>query len=560
MSFDDTLVMMLRSRVGNLWVQTRDESRAETRIFVCATDAGYQVKGWRASVGMFDFLTNGRDPDGEAVKVRAVPEVDSGTLNPVAAIQQLYGYENNTPKGKGKGPILVVFEDVAEFLKSPVVARWFKDLALKNKSRPRDRLVQVVVLDSAAPTEGFVAVDLDLPDREELTSIVIGMGKIAGLQNVDPTPIVDVISGLDFVQAQRALAQCLTEHKRFDIRTILRAKKSLIKDAAAITWIEPPEGGLDAVGGLDYAKEYIKVAEQMFRKARDNSSVKRPKGFIACGIPGTGKTYLSHAVGAAWGLPVLEFSIEAAMGGIVGETEKNVDRALEIARACAPCVLCFDELEKGLAGSGGDGRTDGGVMNRVIGRILKFLQDTKELVFVVVTMNDPLKLKGTPELFRRGRLDKVFWTDVPNWRDRLAVLKIHAKAKGVVGIDLGVIADATKNFTGAELEAVLDEATWLAQYQGHAVTMNDCLEAVKGVVPVVESWGGVGSLAETREWAKKGTVAANAPEDHQVDDGQARVDFADSDSDLSEPEEVPLDPAAIMGDLGFDTEPNDNQN
>jgi len=90
--------------------------------------------------------------------------------------------------------------------------------------------------------------------------------------------------------------------------------------------------------------------------------------------------------------------------------------------------------------------------------------------------------------------------------------------------------------------------------------MNDCLEAVKGVVPVVESWGGVGSLAETREWAKKGTVAANAPEDHQVDDGQARVDFADSDSDLSEPEEVPLDPAAIMGDLGFDTEPNDNQN
>lgn len=556
MSFDNTLTTMLRARVGNLWVQTKDEYRAETLVLACASKAGYQLKCWRASVGMFDFLSDGKDQDGKAVKIRTIPEPDPKTVNPAAAIQVLYGYENNAGKGKGKGPVLVIFEDVSEFLKSAAVARWFKDLALKNRSIARDRLVQIVVLDGAAPPEGFVNIDLDLPTREELTSIVAGMGVMAGLKSLDPAPIVDVVSGLEATQAQRALAQCLAEKKSFDLRTIMRAKKSLIKDAAAITWIEPPDGGLDVVGGLDYAKEYIKVAEQMFRKARDNSTVKRPKGFIACGVPGTGKTYLSHAVGAAWGLPVLEFSVEAAMGGIVGETEKNVDRALEIARACAPCVLCFDELEKGLAGSGGDGRTDGGVMNRVIGRILKFLNDTRELVFVVVTMNDPLKLQGSPELFRRGRLDKVFWVDVPNRKDRLAVLKIHAKSKGIEGIDLGVIADSTRNFTGAELEAVLDEATWLAQYRGHVVTLDDCLEAVKGVVPVVESWGGVGSLAETREWAKKGTVAANAPEqEHQADDGQAKVDF-----DLSTPDpevEVPLDPVSILqDDPVFDPEPS----
>jgi ATP-dependent 26S proteasome regulatory subunit len=554
MSFENTMTTMLRARVGNLWVQTRDEYRAETLILGVASKAGYQLKCWRASVGLFDFLSDGKDQDGKAVKVRTVPEVDQGTVVAYKALEQLYGYEKNAAKQKGKGPVLVLFEDVAGVMRSDQVARWFKCVALKNRSIARDRLVQIVVVDSSPPAEGFVNVDLDLPSREELTSIVSGMGAMANLKDVDVPAIVDVVTGLEATQAQRALAQCLAEKKCFDLRTIMRAKKSLIKDAAAITWKEPPEGGLEAVGGLDSAKEYIRVAERIFRKARENQNVKRPKGFIACGIPGTGKTYLSYAVGAAFGLPVLEFSVEAAMGGIVGETEKNVDKALEIAKACAPCVLCFDELEKGLAGSGGDGRSDGGVMNRVIGRILKFLNDTREPVFVIVTMNDPRKIgDSNPELFRRGRLDKVFWVDVPNRRDRLAVLKIHAKSKGIEGVDLGAVADATRNFTGAELEAVLDEATWLAEYRNQAVTLEVCLEAIKGINPVVESWGSSGVLEATREWAKRGTIPANLPEQEDaVDDEGPKVDF-----DLSTPEpEVLLDPVVVQEDGPvFDPEP-----
>jgi ATP-dependent 26S proteasome regulatory subunit len=558
MNFDNTMTTMLRARVGNLWIQTRDEYRTETMVLSVASKAGYQLKCWRASVGLFDFLGDSKDAEGKPVKIRTVPEVDMKTVNPAGAIQQLYGYENNAPAKRGKGPVLVIFEDVSEFLKAPAVARWFKDLALKNRSIPRDRLVQIVVIDSALPPEGFVNVDIDLPTREEMTAIVAGMGVMANLKDLDTDPIVDAVTGLEATQAQRALAQCLAEKKCFDLRTIMRAKKSLIKDAAAITWIEPPDGGLKAVGGLKYVQEYFQVAESMFREALANPNVKRPRGCIVCGIPGTGKTYISHAVGAAWGLPVLEFSVEAAMGGIVGETEKNVNRALEIAKACAPCVLCLDELEKGLAGAGGDGRADGGVMNRVIGKVLKFLNDTREPVFVVVTMNDPMKIGNTnPELFRRGRLDKVFWVDVPNREDRLAVLKIHAVSKGIEGIDLAVIADATRNFTGAELEAVLDEATWLAAYRKRAVCLADCMEAAKGVIPVVESWGGSGSLAETREWAKKGTVPANAPEQESTtaDEGP-RVDF----DTAADPEPLVAGVAVLDDAPVYDPEPEDNGN
>jgi ATP-dependent 26S proteasome regulatory subunit len=499
--FTDHVKVTIRSRGGNIWVRTRDEFRAEALIVAAVSKLGYRVKVWRASLGLFDYT-----PDASKLPI---PDPRNATLNPVGACQQLFQYSGN------EGPLVVIFEDVAEFLKNPQTLRWFKDLGLKSKSAPKASHVQVICVDSEQTRDGFIGIDLDLPSREELTAIVKGTLASAGLDvngiNVDD--VVDVITGLEAVQAQRALAQCLAEKKAVDLRTIMRAKKELIKGTAAITWIEPPEGGLAVVGGLDVAKRYVQRAEKPFRNARLDPKVRKPKGFIASGVPGTGKTYLSHCVGAAWGLPVLNFDISAAMGGIVGETEKNVERALDIAKACAPCILCLDELEKGLAGSGGDGRTDGGVMNRVIDRLLKFLNDTKESVFVVVTMNDPMKLQGNPELFRRGRFDKIFWVDVPNKADRLAVLQIHAKAKSVEGVDLEAVAAVTRNFTGAELEAILDEATWAAQSEEREVTTADCLEAAKGIVPIVDMWGDKGSLGEAREWAKRGAVLANDPEE-----------------------------------------------
>lgn len=560
MSFADTLTRALKARLGNLWITTRDQTRVETLVYGTAAQLGYTVKVWRASVGLYDYLMDGKDQDGQAVKVRNVaPEVDRNTVAPVGACQELYGYGNGVSAGKGKGPVLVIFEDLAEYLKTPQVSRWFKDLALKNRSIARDRRVQIVVVDAANPTEDFVGIDLELPTRQEIGAIVVGLAKSSGLQgDLDLDPIIDAVTGLDATQVQRALSQCLVEKSSYDIRTIMRAKKSLIKDASSITWIDPPEGGLKVVGGLGAVKRYLTVAEKMLKASRQNPAIKRPKGFIACGIPGTGKTYLSHCCGAAWGLPVLNFDIGAAMGGIVGQTEQNVDRALEIAKACAPCILCLDELEKGSAGSGGDGRTDGGVMNRVMDKLLKFLNNTKELVYVVVTMNDPLKVgNSNPEFFRRGRFDKVFWVDVPNQADRLEVLQIHARSKGVKDVDLAQIADVTQDYTGAELEAILDEAYWIAMAHNREVTTADCLEAVKGVIPVVTSWGGSGSLQETREWAKRGAIPANDQEQAQTDDGQAKVDLDPAPETDPEPEVLVVVPRVVDPE-GFNGDQNLN--
>ncbi|MGI6645051.1 MAG: AAA family ATPase [Bacilli bacterium] len=75
-------------------------------------------------------------------------------------------------------------------------------------------------------------------------------------------------------------------------------------------------------------------------------------------------------------------------GGIVGESERNIRYALDVAKTISPCVLWIDEIEKGLSGSQSSGRTDGGTSARVFGTFLTWMQEKKEPVFVVATAND----------------------------------------------------------------------------------------------------------------------------------------------------------------------------
>ena len=104
------------------------------------------------------------------------------------------------------------------------------------------------------------------------------------------------------------------------------------------------------------------------------------------------------------GYPLIRFDIAAAFGGIVGESESNIRQALRVAEAASPCVLWIDEIEKGLAGSGGSGDLDSGTTQRVFGTILTWLNEVSKPVFVVATANNLATLP--PELKRKDDLMK----------------------------------------------------------------------------------------------------------------------------------------------------------
>ena len=151
----------------------------------------------------------------------------------------------------------------------------------------------------------------------------------------------------------------------------------------------------------------------------------------------------------------------------IGESGK-IARALDIAEALSPCILWVDEIEKLLAGSGGDGSLDSGVSSRIGGSILGWMADKTKPVFVVATANHPERLDT--EYVRRGRLNERFLVDLPGDNVRKEIFEIHLKRrfKGINLATMGLdeLVKQSVGYTGAEIEACVVEAKNRARSQG----------------------------------------------------------------------------------------------
>jgi SpoVK/Ycf46/Vps4 family AAA+-type ATPase len=94
----------------------------------------------------------------------------------------------------------------------------------------------------------------------------------------------------------------------------------------------------------------------------------------------SGKSAFAKSLGRETGRPTLVLDIGALMGSLVGQTESNIRRALQIADAMAPCILFIDELEKALSGAAGSGQSDSGVSTRLFGTLLSWCFKSIDLV------------------------------------------------------------------------------------------------------------------------------------------------------------------------------------
>src|SRR6266404_6389172 len=133
-----------------------------------------------------------------------------------------------------------------------------------------------------------------------------------------------------------------------------------------------------------------------------------PKGVLLLGVQGCGKSLAARAASGIFGVPLVRLDFGALYSKWHGESEKNLRESLEAAQALAPCVLWIDEIEKALA----DGEGDSGTSRRVLGTFLTWLAEQRARIFVVATANDITALP--PELIRKGRLDEIFFVDLPD--------------------------------------------------------------------------------------------------------------------------------------------------
>jgi len=175
----------------------------------------------------------------------------------------------------------------------------------------------------------------------------------------------------------------------------------------------------------------------------------------------------------------------------------------------APAILWVDEIDKAFAGSQASGGTDGGTTARVFGTFLTWLSEKTAPIFVVATANDISQLP--PELLRKGRLDEIFFVDLPSETERQEVFRIHLKKRGrdPENFDLGELVSASRNFSGAEVEESIISALYDAFSAGEELATAYVLAALRETVPLAKTMDE--QISRLRSWAEGRARNASVP-------------------------------------------------
>ncbi|WWC59705.1 transitional endoplasmic reticulum ATPase [Kwoniella dejecticola CBS 10117] len=232
------------------------------------------------------------------------------------------------------------------------------------------------------------------------------------------------------------------------------------------TVVEIPTTTWDDIGGLDKVKRELQETVQYpvehpekFLKYGMSPS----KGVLFYGPPGTGKTLLAKAIANECQANFISIKGPELLTMWFGESEANVRDVFDKARAAAPCVMFFDELDsiaKSRGGSGGDG---GGASDRVLNQILTEMDgmNAKKNVFIIGATNRPDQIDSA--LLRPGRLDQLIYIPLPDETSRLSILKATLRKSPIdPGVDLNFLAKSTAGFSGADLTEICQRAAKLA--------------------------------------------------------------------------------------------------
>ena len=235
------------------------------------------------------------------------------------------------------------------------------------------------------------------------------------------------------------------------------------------------------VAGMDNVKmelrETIEFLKDPSRFAKIGAKV--PKGVLLIGPPGTGKTLLARATAGEAGVPFYSISASEFIEMFVGVGASRVRDMFKKAKDTHPSIIFIDEIDAvgrtrgtGLGG-GHDEREQ--TLNQLLSEMDGF--DPHQEVIVIAATNRPDVLD--PALLRPGRFDRHIVIDRPGWKERKAILEIHARGKMLTdNVNFETLARGTPGMTGADLENLANEAALVALRRGkEKIDMHDFEEA-----------------------------------------------------------------------------------
>ena len=494
------LDLALRLHFPILVIQSHDELRLEQLLkkAIQAKPSLGELKKWSASSGLKALLAS-NVPVKQHEKYRVQEEE---TKDP----EQLLRYIKTEIKGA-----VILLPDFHPYLTNPIIVRLLKEIAQNHYVNDNMLVMLSHAIDVPAELERLCAhVELSLPNLENIRQMILEEVKVWSQKNKQRIQYnrdaVDKLAqnllGLNYGDITRLIRNAIYDDGAIthsDVDNVMTAKYKLLSNEGALSF-EFDLSKFEDIGGFNKLKHWLKVREPFFINANPEKQLDTPKGMLLVGVQGCGKSLAAKAVAGAWKTPLLRLDIGALYNKYIGETEKNIREALKHAEALAPCVLWIDEIEKAIQG----GNDDSGTSNRILGTLLTWMAEKTARVFIVATSNDIEKLP--PELMRKGRLDEIFFVDLPSVDARKTIIELHLAKRDhqASDFDLDQLSEFSQGFSGAEIEQGILSASYSANAENQSLATHHLVQEFIDTRPL--SVVRAEDIAQLRAWAQDRTV------------------------------------------------------
>ncbi|KAI8092885.1 P-loop containing nucleoside triphosphate hydrolase protein [Halteromyces radiatus] len=304
------------------------------------------------------------------------------------------------------------------------------------------------------------------------------------------TTTVEEFESQSALEQLRAISEFIQSHKE-PLSPAQLESLAITQDdfKIALTKVQPsskregfatvPDVSWDDIGALQYVRDELRMAvvepinhPEFFERV----GITSPAGVLLWGPPGCGKTLLAKAVANESNTNFISVKGPELLNKYVGESERGVRQVFARARASAPCVIFFDELDA-LCSRRDDQQTDSSA--RVVNTLLTELDgaENRSQVYVIAATNRPDMID--PAMLRPGRLDKLLYVELPTPAERLDILtKLTKNTPLSSEISLRTVADDERceGFSGADLASLVREsavASLRSKFYQHGVTVLD---------------------------------------------------------------------------------------
>ncbi len=486
------LAILLKAATPLVVLETHEELRAIEAFQSCLSEFWKPLYRWSVTHGLVRL-----DMD--------MPPAPGQDTSPQATLRRIL-------QNREKSVYLLL--DFAPWLEDPVNIRLIKEICQQQQAEHTLAIIgpKIPLPPSLQPIAHRY--DLQLPGDAELEAMIREEafnwsrrhdGRRVKVHKRSLEQLVRTLRGLNLKDARRLARNAIYQDGAIteeDLPQVMQAKFELLSQGGVLQF-EYETARFSEVAGLRRLKHWLELRKPAFFSNKPLPGLDSPRGVLLLGVQGGGKSLAAKAVAGLYGLPLLRLDLASLYNKYHGESERNLRESLKTADIMAPCVLWVDEIEKGVATSD----SDEGTSKRMLGTLLNWLSERQHPVFLVATANDISALP--PELMRKGRLDEIFFVDLPDHEVRKEIFRIHLQKREQEpeSFNLDELANHAEGFSGAEIEQAVVSGLYQAYAREEPLNDQHVLEALANTHPLSHVMAE--KVQALREWGRSRAVPAD---------------------------------------------------